>query len=78
MVEVELDLALISSRIKFIPFSEFEKFLPQAKEICPDPSDLEYLALALRFNCSLWSDDKLLKEQDSVKVFSTSDLLEIL
>lgn len=76
--EEELDLALsiISSRIKFIPFLEFKQFIPRAKEICPDPDDIEYFALALKLNCPVWTDDKALKNQNLVKIISTSELLK--
>lgn len=73
----EIAKSLIFSRIKLIPVSEFEMFLSKAKEICPDPNDLEYFALALNLNCPLWSEDKALKKQGFVKVFTTSELLEL-
>ncbi|MBU2634516.1 MAG: nucleotide-binding protein [Nanoarchaeota archaeon] len=75
--EFDLFLSLIALRIEFIPHLEFEKFKSKAKEISPDPNDTEYFALALKLNCSMWSNDKKLKEQDKVKVYSTKDLLEI-
>lgn len=71
-----LAVSLMSSRISFIPFSEFKQYLPTAKEISPDPNDTEYFALALKLDCAVWSEDKRLKRQDSVKVVSTSELLE--
>ena len=36
-----------------------------------------YFALALKLNCGIWSNDKKLKNQDKVKVYSTEDLLKI-
>ena len=75
--EFNLALSLISSRIKFIPFSEFEKSIFKARKLCPDPDDTEYFALAILKNIPLWSNDKALKKQESVKVLSTSELLEL-
>jgi len=76
--DFELFLSLISSRIEFIPKSEFEQFLSEAKKITPDPKDSEYIALALKMKCSIWSNDKKLKEQDEVKVHNTSELLKFM
>ena len=76
--EFDLALSLISSRIRLIPFSEFDRFISKAKEISPDPDDTEYLALALKLSCAVWSNDKLLKKQDLVKVINTSELLDML
>ncbi len=70
--------ALLFSKIKLIPFSEFEKFIPEAKEVCPDPNDVEYIALALSKNISIWSDDKALKKQSEVKILSTTELIHSL
>lgn len=70
-------LHLFEERVKFIPKEMFENFLVKANKWTPDPDDAEYLALALRFSCPLWSNDKELKKQLKIKVFSTSDLLKL-
>src|SRR3989338_6093813 len=70
-------LTLISSRIKTKTFQEFKSNIKKAKEISPDPKDIEYLAIAIKLNCPLWSNDKALKKQKAVKIISTSELLEI-
>lgn len=62
-------------RIQFIPFDEFKKEIKNAKQISPDPYDMEYVALALAKNCAIWSNDKELKKQNKVKVYSTTELL---
>ena len=72
-----LALSLIFSKIKLIPFSEFKSLLNKAKDICPDPNDEEYLALALSKNIPIWSNDKKLKNQNKVKVYNTTELLEM-
>jgi len=74
-VEFDLVLALIFSRIRLIPFEDFQQYISKASKSCPDPNDVEYFALALKFDCLIWSDDKKLKEQSSVKILSTSELL---
>lgn len=71
-------LAFLSAKIKLFPVEEFLPSLPRAKEVCPDPDDVPYLALALHLGCPLWSNDKELKKQSAVKVLSTSEVLALL
>jgi predicted nucleic acid-binding protein len=61
-----------------IPNSETEEFLRRAIQISPDIKDIDYFALALKLNCPIWSNDKKLKEQNTIKIYSTSDLVEFL
>lgn len=76
--EFEIFLSLISSRIEFIPLPDFDKFILEAEKITPDPNDREYFALALKLKCGIWSNDKKLKNQNIVKIYSTKDMLEII
>ena len=71
-------LSLISAEIKFVPYQEFENFIPKAEKITPDMDDTEYFALALKLRCAVWSNDKKLKNQDKVKVYSTNDLVKLI
>ena len=73
--EFERFMEIIQKRIKFIPYEEFKSFVTEAEKISPDPKDTEYLALALKLNCVFWSNDKKLKTQNKVKVYSTEDLM---
>ena len=74
--DVSSFLILLSPKIKFFNTEQFDEFLEGAKEISPDPDDIEYFALALKLNCAIWSEDKELKKQSKVKIFLTSDLLK--
>lgn len=68
-------VSLLERRIEFISKQEFEEFIPKAKSLLPKHAkDVPYLALSLKFNCPLWSEEKLLKKQNSIKVFNTSEL----
>ena len=40
--------------------------------------DIDFLALAHKLDCLLWSNDALLKRQDSVRVLNTAEIVEIL
>ena len=75
--EFSLFLALISSRISFTPYSEFEKQIPLAEKITPDENDTEYFALALHLNCGIWTNDAKLKKQERVKIYTTADILKL-
>ena len=76
--EFEVVVSLLSSRIEFIPFSDFKELVSLAEKISPDKNDAEYFALALKLGCGIWSNDKLLKHQEKVKVYSTAELLAII
>ncbi len=73
--DVLINMQLLFSRIRILSSSEYESLREKATRISPDPKDVEYIAVALAFNCPLWSNDKRLKSQESVRVFSTSELL---
>jgi predicted nucleic acid-binding protein len=66
---------VLRQKITIIPKEEFESFLEEAHSICPDENDAVYFALVLRLNIAIWSNDKKLKEQNTVRIYSTKDLL---
>ncbi len=68
----------IKKIINIIPKEDFEEYISEAKKISPDPDDVMYFALALKLNCAIWSNDKKLKEQTKIKVYSTGDLIKLL
>ena len=68
---------ILRKRIKTIPNKETEEYIRQANKICPDENDVDYFALALKLNCPIWSNDKRLKKQDVVKIYSTNELFDI-
>ena len=74
----EVQKLIYLSRLKIIPIREINPYVKTAKIISSDPEDILYFATALRMNCALWSNDKELKNQNQVTVYSTSDLIKIL
>ena len=70
-------LEVLKKRIVLVPLEELLPYLDKAKKICLDPDDVAYFALALRLNCSIWSNDKELKNQDVIGVYSTKDIDEM-
>jgi len=65
------------SNINIISKNYFSNFLQKAEIISPDPDDCAYFALALKLKCGIWSNDKDLKNQNIVNIYSTKDLLDI-
>lgn len=76
--EIERLFDIIEEIVKIIPQEEFIDKLDEATLICPDINDIMYFALALKLGCPIWSNDKKLKEQNKVKVYSTGDLIKLL
>ena len=65
---------LAAGSIKIVPVIDYEGKMYQAGKLSPDIEDVPYFALALKFNCDMWSNDKKLKEQNIVKVYTTEEL----
>lgn len=76
--ELEKVLGFLEREIKFMPFEEFRDSRKEAEQASPDPDDVQYFALALKMGIGIWSNDKTLKKQSAVKVFSTEELLKVL
>lgn len=75
--EFILELKKLKSFIKFLPKKEYIKFMEEAEKISPDKEDANFLALCLKLNIPLWSNDKELKKQDKVVVLNTEDIIDI-
>jgi predicted nucleic acid-binding protein len=75
----ELSTREILEYVTIVPLEEFKKFWEDAKQISPDPDDVEYLAVALSLDCAIWSNDKDLKEEQSrIVVVTTEELTKLL
>jgi len=68
---------IVESGLRIIPKNDVREFVKKAEQISPDPDDVLYFATAIRLNCGIWSNDKELKKQKHVKIYSTSDLLQL-
>tara|TARA_Y100000310_G_C20285071_1_gene624464 strand:- start:17 stop:424 length:408 start_codon:yes stop_codon:yes gene_type:complete len=73
--EFEWLYVILKHNVEIVPEEEFLRFREKANEICPDPKDIVYFALALYLNCSIWSNEKKLKEQSRVKIYATHELI---
>src|SRR3989344_2780125 len=66
---------------EIVSFSEKESYIKEKEsisEITIDEKDKDFLALSIKLNCALWSNDKALKLQDRVVVINTLELADIL
>ncbi len=63
-------------QLKTFSLSEIKEFIEEGSIVSPDPDDSEHFALALKLNCPIWSEDKLLKQQDKIEILNTKELLE--
>ena len=71
-------LTILKKKIKTIANEETENFIRTARSISPDQNDADYLALAIKLNCSVWSNDKKLKNQDKIQIITTEELAKFL
>jgi len=71
-------LAFLEREIEFVPFEEFTELYEKAERTSPDPDDVPYFALALKFTGDIWSNDKALKNQSLIKVLSTGEVLKLM
>jgi len=76
--DIELAIKLLEPEFKMFSRQEYTGKLPEGLKLAPHPKDVEYFALALRFDFPIWSNEKAFKKQSKVKVFSTSDLISFL
>lgn len=67
--------AIMERNIIFVPKEKITAYIKDAEKISPDPKDVPYIALALKLRCALWSQDKALKQQKIIKIYSTEELL---
>ncbi|MBS3064859.1 MAG: PIN domain-containing protein [DPANN group archaeon] len=71
-------LQTIFENIEIIPGDFYKNYLDEANELMKkiDLDDVPFLACAMVLNLEIWSDDKHFKQQDKIKVFTTSELIE--
>ena len=70
-------LKLLKEQITVVPKKEITPFIDIAESISPDPKDTIYLALAFALKSNIWSNDKILKQdQEKITVYSTEELIK--
>ena len=77
LLEATKILKFVIKQIKFVSDTEFSDKIEEAKKILKGhEKDVPYLALALKFNCIIFSGDKELKRLIPDKVKTPKELLE--
>lgn len=74
LASLELELENIS----IVPIEEYCSLKQKALSLCPKghEEDWPFIALALKIECPLWSNDTALKKQAAIKVYTTTELLQ--
>ncbi len=63
-----------AAKIKILPKNEYDDWMEKATKISPDPKDAPYFALALKFDCAIWSSDKTIRKQSTIPILNTEQL----
>ena len=66
---------MIIQRIAFVKSSEYKNQIHNALTIISDKDDAPYIALGLNLKIPIWSNDPDLKEQSTIEVYTTKELL---
>ena len=76
---LEYALKFILEPIHVIPCKLYSQRIKDAYEVMKDidEKDTPFLALALQLQCSIWSDDNHLRQQNAVKVYTTKEIIQL-
>jgi len=68
----------MSSACTVIKTDNFIKYKNFAEKIIGDidKDDVQFIALALAFNCPIWSDDRHFQKQNKIKVITTKEMIQ--
>ncbi len=72
------------SRVYFVPLEDYASEFNSIKKLAGKFKekyneflrDIDFLALALKFDIPLWTHDKLLKEQGEIKILTTKEIID--
>lgn len=74
---IENDLDFVTENIDFISKSEYKDKIEEARKILKNhDKDIDYLALALKLNCNIFSGDKKFKQLCPDRVRNPKELLD--
>ena len=76
--ETDALFLLLTQRIRVFPETSYQSVMTKALTLAPHRQDAPYLALALMLEAAVWSNDKSVKKQTTVTVYSTTELLTML
>ena len=73
----QAEILINESDLKIVTKDEVRPYINLANALSPDIDDALYFATALKLKCAIWSNDKELKNQKHVKIYSTTDLIKL-
>ena len=76
--ELQELFSLLTARIQTIPKQTYHIYMRTSLTIAPHKEDAPYLAVALLHHAPIWSNDKGIKNQSLVRVYSTGELIVLL
>jgi predicted nucleic acid-binding protein len=77
VLNIHINDIIAESKLKIVTKDEVRSYIQMAEQISTDPDDVQYFATALKMKCGIWSNDKKMKNQSDVKVYTTADLFKI-
>ena len=76
--EVIEEFEILKRRVEIFPIYKFpDEVQSKAEKLAPHRKDAPYFALALHLGCAVWSREKAFKKQAEIKVYSTSELVDM-
>lgn len=69
---------ILTHRIQTIPIESYKGAMNKALSLAPHEEDAPYLAVALCLGIPIWSSDRGLKEQNTLAVYSTPEVIALL
>jgi len=78
IMELKQVLSLLKERKPLISSEEVSSSIKsKAKHLSPHSKDNAYFTIALAFDAAIWSEEKSFKKQSEIKIFNTSELIEL-
>ena len=69
---------LLTQKIQTVSAASYKSHFLEAASLAPHEEDAHYFALAMLLGIPIWSNDKGMKTQARVKIYSTHELIAIL
>lgn len=69
---------ILKERVEIFPIYKFPaEIQSKAEKLAPHGKDMPYFALALHLGCAIWSREGAFKKQAEIRVYSTSELVDM-
>lgn len=76
--EFDIFTKMLQKVVIFVPFSQYSDKISKAFNLLPEhPKDVDFLALALKLNAGIVSEDKELLKQSLIPIFNDSNLSKL-